>query len=501
MLCYKNKLVVNLPHGIFFIILLAQVFTTLRASPLNTTNYCPLNTTQQQTEDLFKRTLVMGASFSHACASCEIVSKFSQFLKETDDFGWPRRNFFVQHIQNLNSQNLSWLVTENDPKSNFSEMFSKRNFPREGYSGNWIFNSQKQQMKLATKNELENIQKNTENFYDESFLVSKGEVRKFPYDNNSFRGGILYQSLPNEAQKTSFKILDWSGDRMRSFEIFKNYGNKNIYKKLMRSGWKNDAERRQIVFQTATRIKQFKPSSIFALDVLFWDSIPQLLHTAALNELSTWPGRLLANRLMTHAYSLGWIEPEMRKRIAIDFMRTLEIVATPDSSGNSTPVFIGKLIPEPSKTIAQLKLEKDYGNLLGSLTKGYFGIDFSKELGDAFEKGLAPHEPHISQNGEYDPIDSLLPPAIGKPINLIAGRLIHSALPDLPKILIAADTAFSAENEMYEEYFEKTSANVHLVNLQHFFEIFHTVLHPRTVHPSVEGAEKIASMLPAALCQ
>jgi hypothetical protein len=463
-------------------------------------NYCPANRSVSQTQDLFMRTLAIGASYTHGCGGCETTPQFNRFLKEQGDFGWARRSLFVQNAQNLvgTETPLNWLITENDVKVNFGNIVHESVFQNEGYSGNWILDGKKDSMRLATNSEVHNLNQ-TKGFVNESSWVSAGEIRKTKTDRNKFRGGILYQSVPSTQFPKSFKVLDWSVDKSRSFQLFKSFGNETVFNRLMRSGWKDESLRAQLIDDTVRKIKRFRPTSVFGVDLLFWDTVPEMFYKAAQSELRTWPGRLVANRLMTYAIQLGWLKPEMKARVMHDLMRTLELVATSDHRGPAVPVFLGKLIANPAETISELNLEREYGNLIGTLAESFIGVDLKQNITQALEQGLPGSNTDTTE--EFLPIDSKLPPEFQGLFGNIAGIVLKTSLPDLAKLLVAAEQSFAEQNKLFETYFEKTNADVHLLNLDDFFKNLHKYVNPQLVHPGVHGAKQMAKYLPKALCQ
>ena len=72
---------------------------------------------------------------------------------------------------------------------------------------------------------------------------------------------------------------------------------------------------------------------------------------------------------------------------------------------------------------------------------------------------------------------------------------------DLPLFMQSLEKAMQYENRGVRALTSQTDNNVHLVNVDKFFENFPYFLKPETMHPSVFGSKQMAGMINKAVCQ
>jgi hypothetical protein len=78
--------------------------------------------------------------------------------------------------------------------------------------------------------------------------------------------------------------------------------------------------------------------------------------------------------------------------------------------------------------------------------------------------------------------------------------IILSGLKDLPLLVKSADKAFDAQNAKLRAFTALTNNNVHLVNVDVFYENFPKLINSHTMHPSVSGAKFMAQAVETAVC-
>ena len=78
--------------------------------------------------------------------------------------------------------------------------------------------------------------------------------------------------------------------------------------------------------------------------------------------------------------------------------------------------------------------------------------------------------------------------------------IILSGLKDLPLLIKSADRAFNYQNAKLRQFTALPNNNVHIVDVDLFYQNFHKVVNARTMHPSVAGAKFMAQIVDTAVC-
>lgn len=82
----------------------------------------------------------------------------------------------------------------------------------------------------------------------------------------------------------------------------------------------------------------------------------------------------------------------------------------------------------------------------------------------------------------------------------LANWLVLKAIKDLPLFMESLEKAMQHENRTLRAVTSKSTNNVHIVNVDKFYEHFPYFLKPETMHPSVFGAKQMALMVNKAIC-
>ena len=77
--------------------------------------------------------------------------------------------------------------------------------------------------------------------------------------------------------KSTNSIFDFAVDGSRSVEILYYFGDREIYKELLKNGWKNEKQREELLHIVGRKIANTNPGLIVSSDALFWDSVPRFL--------------------------------------------------------------------------------------------------------------------------------------------------------------------------------------------------------------------------------
>ncbi|NBW82598.1 hypothetical protein EBR21_12665, partial [bacterium] len=86
-------------------------------------------------------------------------------------------------------------------------------------------------------------------------------------------------------------------------------------------------------------------------------------------------------------------------------------------------------------------------------------------------------------------------------LSAITNWAILKAIKDLPLFMQSLERAMQYENRGIRALTSQSDNNVHLVNVDKFFENFPYFLKPETMHPSVFGSKQMAGMINKAVCQ
>jgi hypothetical protein len=495
----------------------------------------------------------LGASYSHGCTQCDAGKALREQVIADGQFNFTRRNFLAQFLHRGNWKNPQefkfeyMTVLENDFLSNLSQIYDKKQLRREGYDGKWALYPELDRMGRLTPAQ-ESYAKASPGYSDESALVGNGYVRRDFKKRDLSRRGHIYQTVPGQFAADGAKqkkIFDLALDSTRSFDIMRAYGNKEVYDKLVKRGWRDAAQRELLVSSTVEYFRSFAPSIVFSVDSLFWDAVPQMFHYARLEKPSSLMAKLLTMPVVSKLLGLDNFDDVQRENMTADYYRVLERLSAGDATRPAVPVMLGRLIDAPGESIKARGLESEFGMLIGVFVAVFTGRDFTAEITRQLKKlsyevpnpgklgtmglpvsesGLTGSEIALVKNAlaqaqqiedahylkefgakqaaamKANGADNGTKPALPWIVRGAVNAAILNALGDLPLLIKSADRAFTTQNRFAREVAARTSNNVQLVNVDEFYLKFHEIVNPHTMHPSVEGAKEMADLVDRALC-
>jgi hypothetical protein len=508
----------------------------------NAAQYCLSKISAQSQSELFARTMNLGASYSHGCTQCDVGASFRDQLAATNDLFFVRRNYLAQFLERARWKNPAEFkfeflnVQENDAETNLARMFPLSQLQTQGYNGKWAFYPEELRAELLSS-ELEKYTLESPGFNDQSMLIGSGYTRHTYWDRDLSRKGHIYQSVPGKHYSAGARqkiLFDLALDKSRSFELLKNYGDEQVYKRLVESGWNDLNDRSFLISKTVAYLRSFGVSSVFAPDAMFWDAVPALFARAKELNPKSLVAKLLTAPFLSKQMGLEFYKADQRERMMRDYFEVLARLSRNNGNGKSVPVFYGRLIDAPGEMIRSRGLEKEFGALIAAFVEVFTGRDFSKQITDELKKRVWKFESkklkslwHWGSSSRFEQvenveedfseveaaqasralkqIDLLTLPGDTKPVLPDAMRglvnaAILSALGDLPLLVDAADAAFTDQNRILREVAANPHNNIQLLNVDEFFNNFHTIVNEYTMHPSVKGAGMMADLVEESLC-
>lgn len=472
----------------------------------------------------------IGASFGHGCTSCTVNPTLREHNQESGDSSWIRRNYLVQFLKNVKWKNPSLFnydfisIVENDSRENFAKIFNDRSLKRSPYRSRWQYDKKTDltsEMSFSTEIEI----LSNPNFHDESELIGGAYVRKKKKAIKNKKKkmiGHLYQSYPGSHYQSgarSKSVFDLGTDSATIEKFFINMAGKKLIKKLKKSKWKKAKLREKVKDIIVEKIQKMNPTIISAIDPIFWDSIPRMLHYAREKNPRSFIMKFLTSKLFGKLSKVKLRSKEFENRKFDDFFEIMARISVNKKTGKPVPVIMANLIDRPGKHIHDNQLEAVFGTLIGNYVYVVTGIDFTKE----FIKWLKELEyedksQEVEAKAFYNKLKKLSLEEIGATpeeiINtqyIIGGigdkvrgklfKIILKAFGDLPLMIKSIDKAFTELNKKVTTFASRDDHNVYLLDAKHFYENFHILVHPKTMHPTVKGAKFMAKMFAEAPCK
>jgi hypothetical protein len=238
-----------------------------------------------------------------------------------------------------------------------------------------------------------------------------------------------------------------------------------------------------------------------------------------------------------------------RFNVSEDFYQVLKGISQNNQHGPAIPILIARLIDDPLKVFAAKKYEPVLGAVFGQYIATYTGQNFADQLAlwlrkmstvnlnaltndsegyldpatgehfssdelnairdanEEFQRLMSEklEEHGLSVSSYFNALQNNPPSAQPRTqlglISSIANWAILKAVKDLPLFMKSLERAMQYENRGVRALTSQSDNNVHLVNVDKFFEMFPYFLKPETMHPSVFGAKQMAGMINKAVCQ
>jgi ribosomal protein S24E len=505
----------------------------------------------------YSRIMNVGASYTHGCIGCDQNANLRSYTELTNDQLWFRRNYLVHFLANVQWKQPGYgiadklAVLENDPKNRPAALIPDWSLQREGYTGEWIYDIRRDVAHLSDPAMSRWLSENTAYGAAKDLVGGPLNVRDLGRPRAGLRRGSLYQTFrtngPNDPN--SPRVIDLSLDGGRMHDFFDAYVSPDIMVPLQKSKWTNPVLRRKAVEAAIVHVKSLNPSVIMAIDALFWDSVSHALAYMRESKPNSLVVRALLN-IMAMQDKNGFTFDETRRfNVSEDFYQVLKGISQENQYGPSVPVLIARLINNPLEVFAQKKYEPVLGAIFGQYLATMTGQNFSEQLalwlrkmsnvgskpgllsGDDYfdpetqttysaedlafirqaneefkqltnekieEMGLATRGLAPVESNRPEPATQKSGPGI---LTAITNWAILKAVKDLPLFMQSLERAMQYENRGIRALTSQTDNNVHLVNVDKFFENFPYFLKPETMHPSVFGSKQMAGMINKAVCQ
>jgi hypothetical protein len=472
--------------------------------------FCPDTMTALQQVKIYSRIANIGASFGHGCTTCETKLDQREYMRTSGDLGWSRRNFLMQFIQNTQWKDKYSFrhdfiaITENDSRSEFTNIFPLRDLERKPYRSRWIYRKGLDVVEELPL-ELETQILSDTSFKDESDLVGGANIRtKRKAIKNRRKTGILYQTYPgsySDTGATKKTIIDLSVDQTKSYELFNTISDPEIYKKLSGKGWDKADLREKLISQATERILSTRPSLIFLVDTFFWDTVPYLFSYVKKKKPDSLLFKLVTSRLFTRYIDLKLKSPEEEENKLNDLFEVFKRVSNGNKTSGPTPIILARLIDNPGKAMVKTGEQEAFGALIGAYLNTLTGIDITEEItfwlkqiqyeekSDTYKTSVAYKQNILTLQNSINDGDKG-----------IVKKLLVAALVDLPLIIKAADYSFNLINKKIRSFSSRKDNNVHMVNADPFYLNFHNIIHPLTMHPTVDGAKFMSDMVRRSTC-
>ena len=484
-------------------------FNTNKVFEKDITKICPKTMTVDEKLKAFARIGNIGASFSHGCMQCEILGTMRSAFEHSNDEIWLRRNYLLHFLSDnleLRDEGLinNFIVTEDDPTYDIENVHGTKS---NGYDGRWFFSSEDDRATVLPETIRQKVINNPD-FKDEGAALY-GPMK-----------GVIYQALPNPTELASnpnIVLIDFASDGARSFEMLKNHGDQELFKKLVKDGWSNEEDRERLIEITVKRIEGQKPSVLFLTDTLFWDTIPRTLYYAKQKGMNSTVLNILNNPLLTNKIKhTRFYGEQQEKRMHDDFFEAIARISRGHYFGKEIPVVMARLIDNPAAKFVKSGLGVDFAKILSSVIFQVSGIRVTEQMVNAFEN-LSLEDLGYNIDAEMTEIEvaelserqeeiianilsqnASLP---GRALTRLSGPVLSRVRKSLPLLLQSLDKAFAHMNFLVREVAAQKNNNISLVSADRFFLNIHNLLHPGTIHPHVEGSRDMANLAEEATCR
>lgn len=506
---------------------------------------------------LYSKIMNIGASYTHGCIGCDQNSNLRAYTDLTNDQFWFRRNYLVHFLANVQWKKEGYGITdkiavlENDPKNRPAALIPKWSLQREGYTGEWIYDVKRDVAHLTDPVFSKWLSENTSYGETASLVGGPSLVRDLSKARGGTSRGSIYQTFRNGSaqDKDAPRVIDLSLDGGRMHDFFEAYVPQDIMAPLQKSKWSDIQLRRKAVETAIRHVKAINPSMIMAIDALFWDSVSHALSYMRESKPDSLIVKTLLNFMAMQDKNGANFNEVRRFNVAEDFYDVLRGIGQDNQYGPAIPILIAKLIDNPLEVFARKKFEPVlgavFGQYLATMTGSNVGDQLALWLRKMSQAGVNTFAD--SEGGYYDPqtkqtysqeelaqireahdefqrlMSEALPeygvsaqdyfklqsnasntPDSGKKqagiITALANWAILKAVKDLPLFMQSLERAMQYENRGIRALTSQTDNNVHLVNVDKFFENFPYFLKPETMHPSVFGARQMAGMINKAVC-
>ena len=479
----------------------------------DSSQYCLPKMSLEKQNQFSRRIMNIGASYSHGCPTCDSHFFSTGAPNEDEDKGWLRRNYLLHFTQQTPWKNNSLFksefvsLVENDGYANLTRLFTHEQLKEKPYRSRWVYRLDDQALEVMDAETEHLVTNSDDGFEDEAYLVDGAQVFKKHREKGEPNRGHVMQFYPGTFRGEGANgptLIDFATDDSRSYHLMRHLGDQDLYYNLKKDGWLDNQKREELIQKTVERIQKADPSYIIIPDGFFWDSVPWLVQFLRESQPNSFVSKLLTSKILTQRVNrLALIDSEVESRMHDDYFEVLARVSRGQGSptGDPVPIFLSRLIDKPAQSIFEREVQEEFAELIGSFIKSLIAVDVTDELRYQFARAAEEYgydSSHMESKEATAEEEKLIIKALA---NSTLKPIISRVIQDLPLILKAADRSFTAINDRLEEFTNRTDNNVHLVNADEFYQNFHKIVNPRTMHPSVEGSKFIADIVNRSICK
>lgn len=335
-----------------------------------------------------------------------------------------------------------------------------------------------------------------------------------------------------------------------------------IIEALNKTGWRDPALREKAISALADRLAGFDAGLILGVDTLFWDTVFETLYHLREAGVHSPLVRLIFAVIQNLPIGQRIFDQERRENIRADFLEALTRVSRGHGGHKATPVLLARLANEPITKFKDKRYMPVLATIFGQFFQQVTGVDLMTdilrwldrisfvelpagaheakgasiprsggiqidELGVSFSaddvrqlrktfhmlyKESAQKSDDLYGNSislarqprtvrfAFDPVGGAEVTMFPKFTQGIVGRLLGAVLVELPGFVEELEEVFASVNKSVIELGSRTDNNVHILDVNEFFDNLGYFLNPRTAHPSVLGAERMARMVDRTIC-
>lgn len=335
-----------------------------------------------------------------------------------------------------------------------------------------------------------------------------------------------------------------------------------IVEALNKTGWRDPALRELAISTLASRLAEFDAGLILGVDTLFWDTVFEALYHLRETGPRSPLVRLVFAFIQNLPIGKRIFDQERREFIRADFLEALARVSRGHNGRPAVPVLLARLAEDPISKFKDKRYMPVLATLFGQFFEQVTGIDLMTDILRWLERVSFIQLPAVAgptasawvpRNGGID-LDELglsfsaddvrelqrdlerlrkeagqdavgsedgsggfsnpsrgvrfaFDPIGGAEVTMfpnftrgIVGRLLGEVLVELPAFVEGLEQVFASVNRSVVALGARTDNNVHMLDVDEFYENLGYFLNPRTAHPSVLGAERMARMVERTIC-
>lgn len=527
------------------------------AAPLNkdAAAFCFSSLTASEQSAYYGRIVNLGASFSHGCVGCDSTRAEAQTFELTGDNHFFRRNPFTRFLFNARwkdplARPSGAFVVENDPLSKPLGLVPAWQAKSVGYTGVWHHDRLRDDAQLLTSGEVAGIS-STGVLADAQAVggiatrfdlkVRSGDKHGVGYFTYAFRDG---RYVPLQS------VIDFAVDGGRLQDIFSTLA-PDIFAKLEAVRWKDEALRAEAARTVASRIAATRPGLVFAIDVLFWDSVTRTLAITREKGTDSLVLKFILALLERTPVGRDMFDSERNALIRGTFYDALAHVSRGEAGAPGTPVLLSRLLDDAASRLRAKGYAPIIAALIGEFAARATGQNIASALldwlrtetslsapysvGQKFTSFVDPTKKSEFENHRLNRLTALDLPDIAldaaqknrvrkaladfdvamplDPTGRVAGAssssvtqaivtaLLFDLLKETDAVLDNLSAAMNETNAVARAATARSDNGILLIDYDEFFENFGAFLKPQTMHPTVAGAQRLGDMLERAVCK